>query len=539
MLSRFSTLGSLPNVFLLAYGWRRWGLAFGSGAVSALALPPFGYLPLLLFTLPAIVWLLDGACGSDGLAQRRRRLSAGFGIGWWFGFGYFLVGLWWIGSAFLVEADKFAWMMPFAVTLLPAGLALFHGTAVALAARFWPEGWSRVLLLAGSLSVADWLRGHVLTGFPWNAFGYVLSDSLVLVQSASLIGIYGLGAVVLAVFASPAVLVDGRPGTARAVLGGAGFVLAAMAAFGTYRLHGTAGLVDPTTSVRVIQPSIAQSEKWRPENRVSIFGSYLDLSARSRPETGSAASRKVLVWPESAFPFLLTQEPDALSAIETLLEPDSTLITGAIRAERNLDGVNYYNSIYVISDDGVILDAYDKVRLVPFGEYLPLNDLLSRIGLARLVNAPGAFRAGYRHILMETAGIPSFLPLICYEVIFPQVPGLLPERPSWILNLTNDAWFGVSSGPYQHAAQARLRAIEQGLPLVRSANTGISVVFDSFGRTVAALQPFVVGIIDAQLPAALPPTPYATFGDVLYFGILCIFIIFLTLDRMTQRSRNN
>lgn len=533
-----SRLTALPGPFLLAHGLKRWLLAFASGAVCVLALPPYGYLAAFFLGIPALVWLVDGAAGAPGAVSGWRRLRSGFAIGWWFGFGYFLAGLWWIGSAFLVEAERFAWMMPFAVTLLPAGLALFHGLAVALATRFWPDSWSRVVVLAGFLSASDWVRGHVLTGFPWNAFGYVTAETLPLAQLASVVGVYGVGAVILVLAAAPALAVDGR----RQAIAGPGVAavgLIALMTWGAVRLNDTEGLIDASITLRVIQPSIAQNEKWKPEKRLSIFRSYLELSSSARGNDEAAATRRVYVWPESAFPFLLTQEPEAIEEIDSMLQPGEVLVTGAIRAERNADGVNYYNSIYGILDGGTIVDAYDKVRLVPFGEYLPLSNVLEALGLRALVNAPNPFRAGYAHTVLTTGDLPAYLPLVCYEVIFPQIAAEVSERPKWLVNLTNDAWFGDSAGPYQHFAQARFRAIEQGLPLVRSANTGISAVVDAYGRPVEVLAPFVVGAIETPLPAALEPTVFARFGDLGYLAIMLFFALMFTITRFNLSSRHN
>lgn len=538
MSALLSSLNVVPGQFLLAHGLKRWLLAFACGALCVLALPPYGYLAAFFLGIPALVWLVDGAAGVPGAVSGWRRLKAGFGIGWWFGFGYFLAGLWWIGSAFLVEAERFAWMMPFAVTLLPAGLALFHGAAVAIATRIWPESWSRVFVLAGLLSASDWVRGHVLTGFPWNAFGYVTADTLPLAQFGSVVGVYGVGAMMLALAAAPALIVDGRR-PALAGLGLAAAVLAALAGWGAVRLNDTAGVVDESIMLRVIQPSIAQNEKWKPEKRLSIFRSYLGLSSSARGTDEAVTTRRVYVWPESAFPFLLTQEPEAIAEIDNMLQPGEVLIAGAIRAERNADGVNYYNSIYGILDGGTIVDAYDKVRLVPFGEYLPLSDLLESLGLRALVNAPNPFRAGYAHTVLTTGDLPPYLPLVCYEVIFPQIAGEVSGRPKWLVNLTNDAWFGDSAGPYQHFAQARFRAIEQGLPLVRSANTGISAVVDAYGRPVEVLAPFVIGAIETPLPAALEPTVFARYGDLGYLIIMLFFALMFTIRRFNLSSRHN
>ncbi|WP_430514410.1 apolipoprotein N-acyltransferase [Pannonibacter phragmitetus] len=362
--------------FLLAHGKRRWFLAFAAGAASVLALPPFNVLPALFVTLPALVWLIDGAAGVKDSVSPSKQIRAGFVIGWCFGFGYFLAGLWWIGSAFLVEAEQYAWMLPFAIAGLPAGLALFHAAAIALATRFWPEHAGRLLLLAGLLAISDWLRGHILTGFPWNSFGYSVSGSLALSQSASLIGIFGLSALVTACAAAPAALADaGRRNWLP--LGLSLALLAGLWGWGTARLAKPVELTEPPINIRVIQPNIAQKEKWLPENKVSIFRSYLGLSKSAKIDNSTDTTPKVFVWPESAFPFLLTSSPEALSEIDSLLEPNQTLVTGAIRSERGPDGIKYYNSIYVIGDRSEILEAYDKVRLVPFGEYLPCPDFSS------------------------------------------------------------------------------------------------------------------------------------------------------------------
>lgn len=528
----------LASPFLLAHGRKRWALAFAAGSASVLALPPFSFLPVLFVTLPALVWLIDGASGARGALTSARRLRAGFAIGWWFGFGYFLAGLWWIGSAFLVEADQYAWMLPFAIAGLPAGLALFHAVAVSLATRFWPEHAGRLLLLAGLLAMSDWLRGHILTGFPWNSFGYSVSGSLALSQTASLLGIYGLSAIVTACAAAPAALagVNRRNWLPLAC---SIALLAGLWGWGSARLAAPASLAQPPLNIRAIQPNIAQKEKWLPENKVSIFRSYLGLSKSARKDESGDGAPTVFVWPESAFPFLLTSSPEALEEIDSLLNPDQTLVTGAIRAERGPESTKYYNSIYVISDGGTIREAYDKVRLVPFGEYLPLAGLLERLGISRLVNSPGAFTAGYEPRVLETAGLPPFLPLICYEAIFPQMVQEAGKRPSWLLNVTNDAWFGDTAGPYQHLAQARFRAIEQGLPLVRSANTGISAIIDPYGRVIGSLALNTSGVIDAQLAAPLSPTLYSRFGDAGLAGLLIIFTAFFTLTGLNLPSRHN
>lgn len=539
MVPGLSALMVVPNTCLIAWGTRRFAIAFAAGAASALALPPYGYIAILLVTFPCLVWLLDGAIeiGRKGVSNRFR---AGFLIGWWFGLGYFLAGLWWVGSAFLVEADRFAWLIPFAVLAMPVGLALFTGVAIGVAARFWNDRWDRVLTLSVSLSAADWIKGHIFTGFPWNAFGYVFSDILTLAQSASLVGVYGLSFLAVTIFAMPAVLVGhGRLGGRVVGLVVAITLMAAMFCFGFVRLQVWEGPGDTELDIRIVQPAISQQEKWRPENRARIFQDYLDLSQRPLGGDARIGHQRMLIWPESAVPFLLTQEPGALFRISQILNSQTSLVTGAIRAEQNSEGSVYYNSVYLIDSDGAVRDVYDKVRLVPFGEYLPLQSLLARFGVEKLVDVPGTFRPGFRQKVLQAADGRPFLPLVCYEAIFPDLSGIDGSRPDWLLNVTNDAWFGSTPGPYQHFAQARMRAIEQGIPLVRAANTGISAIVGAKGRINSALPLLEAGVVDGRLPGRLSHTLYGTFGDRV-FGLLVILSVVLSLFcKYNRYSRNN
>jgi apolipoprotein N-acyltransferase len=522
------TLTRLAHGVVLAFGWRRAAIAFVAGAASALAMAPVNAWPILFVTFPVLVWLVDGA-----VAGRWGGAATAAVAGWCFGFGYFLAGLYWIGYAFLVDAKTFGWLLPVAVAGLPAYLALFTAAGVGFARVVWVRGPERILSLAVGLTGAEWLRGHLLSGFPWNTFGYAITQPLALAQGAALVGVWGLTFLAVAIFASPAVLADERADTPQPwrtpIL--AMLALVAIGGYGAMRLW-----INPTEFVagvklRIMQPNLQQDEKFNYAAKTSVMNHYLRLSDRATaPQSSGVGDVTHLIWPESAFPFFLTREPDALGQIADLLPPGTVLITGAIRAappEPNGRIERAYNSTYVIDHDGSILGIYDKVHLVPFGEYLPLQGLLERVGLVQLTKVRGGFLAGDRRRAMDVPRSPKMLPLICYEVIFPGDAVPAGERPGWLINLTNDGWFGISSGPYQHFQQARIQAIALGLPLVRAANTGISAVVDPVGRVVKALPLGAEGVLDSSLPRALEPTLYVRIGDislVIFFAVSLVII---------------
>ncbi|MEZ5840300.1 MAG: apolipoprotein N-acyltransferase [Hyphomicrobiales bacterium] len=524
----------IANRLILSWGWQRAAMAMAAGALSVLALAPFDFLPVLWLTFPALVWLIDGAVAAPS-ARGLRTLYPAFVVGWFFGFGYFLAGLWWVGSAFLVEAEDFGWMLPFAVMLLPAGLALFIGVATALARLVWFDGWRRILVLAVVLGLADWLRGHILTGFPWNLFGDALAATEPGLQIVAFIGTYAMTPVAVLIFAAPATIAGDRKRYLLPALGLA--LLVVLHGAGWYRLSTATDRTVPGVALRVVQPAIDQREKWRPENQKEVFEKYLELSdARTSPEHVGVLTTTHLVWPESAFPFLLTESPEALAALADLLPPGTVLLTGAIRAEPSPGGRRFFNSIYAIDPDGEIIDAYDKVRLVPFGEFLPWQSVLEAIGLRQLTRIHGGFEAGNRRRVIELVNTPPLLPLICYEIIFPDGLNDGETRPGWMLNVTNDAWFGNSPGPYQHLRQARMRAAEQGLPVVRAANTGISAVIDGYGRLRASVPLGQPGVIDAELPAALETPIAANYGAEIFWLVVATLMTIFGASLINRKS---
>ena len=520
---------------ILAWGWKRAAIALVAGALSALAMAPFNAWPVLFLTFPVAVWLIDGAA-----AGRWRGVPAAAMSGFWFGLGYFVPGLYWIGYAFLVDAPTFAWLMPFAVLGLPAYLALFTAFGFALARLLWTRDASRPLALAISLTTGEWLRGHVLTGFPWNAFGYALSEPLALAQTASLIGLWGMTFLAVAIFASPAVLIDGssrgrRPWIAPTT---ALLLLAAMGIFGAVRLTLQPTVTVANVKLRIMQPNLQQDEKFNYSAKAAVMQKYLALSDRaSGPESTGVRDASILIWPESAFPFFLTREADAMAQIAELLPKGTILITGSVRAPDLPPGtriIRAYNSVYVIDHEGSVLSIYDKLHLVPFGEFLPFQNLMEKLGFEQLTKVQGGFIPGTVRRTLAIPGAPRALPLICYEAIFPADVAARDDRPGWIVNLTNDGWFGISTGPYQHLQQARLRAIEEGLPVVRAANTGISAVIDPLGRTVARLGLGLEGVLDSGLPSAIPPTIYARAGDIPLAIMIASALIFVTRRRAAK-----
>src|ERR1700730_822436 len=399
---------------ILASGWRRRLLGRAAGATGALAMAPFNFSPALAIPMTVAVWLIDGCAETRQMPSGRRfRLGLpvaawrAFGVGWWWGFGYFLAGLWWLGAAFLVEAEEFAWALPLGVVGLPAALAIFPGLGFMLARLMWAPGPRRVFALAAGLSLAEWLRGHFLTGFPWNTFGMALGGNLVTAQLASIVGLYGLTVIAILIFSAPALLDEksamrGARPRLPPPIAAAALAFAGVCAFGALRLAATPPEAVTGVKLRIMQPNLAQDAKFRPDNKARFLSRYLTLSARGAgPDRSGLDDVTVLIWPESAFPFILSRDAGALAEIGAVLPQDTVLVTGAARADdearRSASGrALYFNAIQVIASGGHVLDSYDKVHLVPFGEYLPFQAAFDRLGLRQFVHIPGGFDARAR-----------------------------------------------------------------------------------------------------------------------------------------------
>jgi apolipoprotein N-acyltransferase len=508
-------------------GWRRDVLAFVMGAISALAFAPFGIFPALLLGYAIVILLIDGA------AQTAKPVRSAARIGWAFGFGQFLAGLYWVGYAFTVDAANHAWQIPFVALLLPGYLALFPALACAIAARFWASDSGRIFLFAALMAVCEWLRGHLLTGFPWNLAAYGWGAAPAVMQSAAFVGPWGLTLLTVLLGASLAEFASRRSSAWR-------LPAALIGAFALLWIGGESRLAlvhpddVPGVRLRLVQPDVPQAEKFVPKFMARNWARLVDLSTApaARPPTH-------IIWPEAAPPFPITRVPEALDKIATLTPGDRVLMTGTVRVLATPDSrFRYFNSLDIFSHGGQLIGVYDKFHLVPFGEYLPLPGLLHALGLNKLVAMPDGFGEGPGPRTYAVPGAPPVGPLICYEVIFPDEI-VARDRPGWIVNVSDDAWFGPSTGPYQHLLMARMRAIEQGLPIARDTNTGISAVIDPLGRIVRILPLGRTGFLDSNLPRALPTTLYARLGDTGFVLLLvaCCLWRFRSFRRSDARER--
>jgi apolipoprotein N-acyltransferase len=496
----------------------RFALAMAAGGLAAIAFPPFGVWPGL-FGFGLLMLQIDRFGGP-------RPLRAAFGLGWGAGFTYFLISTWWVGEAFLVDIAEHGWQAPFAVLILAGGLAFLWGVAAALYRWAAPEGPARVFVFAAAFSLLEWLRGHMLTGFPWDLPGEVWRAGSPPSQGAALLGAYGMSVLTLWIGATAGLLGRRMSRSAMAVAGAALLALAGLWGGGYERLA-AAKIADPQAlRLRVVQPNIPQTEKWSPEAGRAIVERYLALTA-SPPAQAGRADPQIVIWPEAALPYLaddfLAPGSWTRAALASALTPGEVLLIGAARSEGSPGAVKYYNSLIALrrAGDGLIpLAMYDKHHLVPFGEYMPFDALASAIGFKTLVHIGDGFTPGPRPVALTLPGLAPFQPLICYEGLFPSSFARTGPRPTWIVNVSNDAWFGETSGPWQHLNLASYRAIEEGEPLVRATPTGVSAVVDAYGRPRAMIGLGKMGVIDADLPPTLRPTPYSRWRDI-PFWIFC------------------
>jgi apolipoprotein N-acyltransferase len=497
-------------------GWRRAGLALIFGIAAALSMPPLNFWPLLFVAFPSVLFILE--------AIERKLPLESFFLGWCFGFGYFIVTLHWIGFAFFVDAEAYLWMMPFAVGGLAAAMAVYWGLACLCVTLSGRKGLPAALVFAVSFAAFEWLRGVLFTGFPWAAPGLASDGMGAVVQTASLWGMPALTLLIVLWAVTWPFVLDVH--SARSHRVAALLIVATLPlcwVWGSYRLqHGVVANVDGV-NVRIVQPHISQDIKWRDENVRAIFDQLLEMSARA-PENGRQVTH--IIWPETAVSFLIDESAGARTELAQVLGGNKTLMTGALRRDVNTTGDGeadkVYNSVLTFDGSGAVVARYDKWRLVPGGEFLPFEWLLEPLGFRKVVTVPGSFAAGPGPVSLAIPGAPYAGFGVCYEAIFPDYFVDSRKRPGWLVNVTNDGWFGNSTGPYQHLAQARLRTIEQGLPMVRAANTGVSAVIDPYGRILSSLPLSAEGVIDAGLPQSLPPTLFADYGELIFFSALLL-----------------
>jgi apolipoprotein N-acyltransferase len=449
-----------------------------------------------------------------------------FAAGWLFGLGYFTACFYWIGIAFLIDAETYLWMMPFMVGGLAGGMALYWGLAAMATMLSRQHGLSRIIAFAILLAVAEWLRGHLFTGFPWTAPGLAADGMGGVAQAAALIGMPGLTLLIVLWAGLPALL--GLPAGRREWVVALMLlaILPGLWLWGNHRLANADDAMVEHVALRIVQPNIAQDDKWRADNARAIFDKLKLLSMQpTRQHPRGIDDIALIVWPESSVPFYMDENEVGLEELARMLPRQTTLVMGALRRDAGQGGHQVYNSVLAFDGDAGLVAHYDKWRLVPGGEFLPFEAMLEPLGFRKVVTVPGSFAAGPGPRNITLPGLAPAVVLICYEAIFPHDLLAPQERPAWIINLTNDGWFGHSSGPYQHLAQARMRTIEQGLPLVRAANTGISAIIDSHGRIRASLPLGSEGVLDGTLPANLQPTVYALAGDVMLAGLIALLVL--------------
>jgi apolipoprotein N-acyltransferase len=534
----------LAETAMLSHGWRRFLMLLVAGAIGGLSVPPFYLLPALFVTMPVWVWALDGA---ERLPGWRKLFGPAFSIGFAYGLGYFLVAFHWLGAAFFVDGGVMLVVMPFAILALAAVIALFWGLASALAHLCWSGGAWRIVTLATFLTLAEWARGHFFSGFPFDLLGYALAANDEMAQLASVIGVYGLTALAALLSMTPALIwpADQRSLTRRLVP----FFLAILAVgaqigFGHYRLQTTPVTQRTDMRMRLVQPMVLEHADWAAAQPAAIITKLIDLSqTRTGPDDPGLATVTQLVWPESSLPFFLSDYPEGLARIAHMLPAKGLLLTGAPRelydpaateGATTADARPAFNSLVAIDHTGEVVASYDKSHLVPFGEYLPFPQFFAAFGLKQFVPGATGWQAGDGRRLMRLPDTPPFLALICYEAIFSGDLGPDTGNAQFILNITNDAWFDGSIGPTQHADHARLRAVEEGLPLIRVGNSGLTELVDPLGRVTKSLPPETIGVLDVVPANRLPGTLFTRFG---YWPLALLLLVGLGCAVLSSRPR--
>jgi len=500
--------------------------SFVLGAFLSRAFAPANVFPVILICVPLLIVLL----------ARARSWNEAFGRGWWVGFGFFSLGLNWIGHSFTQQDQIPAFLAPFALFALSAVLALYVAISFWVTWRLKVTGITRIFVFAASWTLFEIARGTWFTGFPWHLVGSLWAEWNYAAQGAYWFSVYGLSFLTLVGAGSLALLFDDMPwkkAVSGAVVGG--LFLPALFFAGYLRVVDQATEFHLSTSLKLVQANVKQRDKWRSSTLIDDhFDNHMQLS---RGEAGKAEGTKLLIWPETAVQRQTFDRDGSLLRwrMSRLLEYGNYVITGAPRYEQKEGETRYYNSVFALNSGGKLYARYDKIHLVPFGEYMPFASLFRTLGLKHLTNG-AAFSAGTERPVIHLPGVPGFVPLVCYEAIFPGSLFTGRERPEWLLNLSNDAWFGETDGPHQHLALARLRAIEEGLPLVRSTSTGISAVIDGYGRTVTSLALGQRGALESPLPRALDAPQVPAGVRILAVLFVCAGLILFYLLQLIRRE---
>ncbi len=484
----------------LGHGQKRmWFLAVLLGFVLALGQAPISFPIGVFISVPIL-----GYC-----AFRVQTWKQAFAIGWWAGFGYFGLSMVWLIEPFMVEPEKFAVLAPFAFFGMSGGLALFWGGAFAISRKF-ATGLGRYIIgLAVVWTLSEYLRSVLFTGFPWGLPGYTWVKTPI-AQWASVVGPFGLtfitifGGLLLLSFPNRRYM---APVTTVIFFG-------VLLAGGAWRTPDQDIKQETNLRVRLVQPNAPQHQKWDPEWMGVFFRRALELTSEPAKQPVD-----LVIWPETSVPFALQDNAGDLEILSDAAGPNAHIIAGI----RRFDGNKLYNSLVHLDQKGGLVSVYDKSHLVPFGEYVPFSEYLSGLGLRGMAANLQGFSSGAGPEVITATDLPSYLAMICYEAIFPYFTQTGSNRPEFLLHITNDAWFGDTIGPFQHLAQVQFRAIEQGLPAARAANTGISAVIDPYGRIVSRLKLNAAGSLDADVPVPLAPTLYAQLGD-LPFIVMMIFL---------------
>lgn len=520
------TLGKIPDKVSTWPRVAKAVAALAAGAVMVPAMPPWCVWPAMFVGLSLFYILLTSL----------KNTRAGFVYGWLFGFGYFAFGLSWIANALLVEGNEFAWFWPFAVAGLPALLAIFTACACALTVRFGrlrtAGGW---LLFVFLLMGFEWLRGHLFTGFPWNLYGYTWAETLPVAQVASIGGVYFLSLLTCLWASLPGFLAVWGKGLPLKglLLGAAALTLAGSWFYGHQRLEANPAVMRQDVAIRLVQPNISQEDKWNPEMAAQNLEKLLTLSDARRVNN---LATTLIVWPETAISDYLLQDVAAAAAIKSILsgyDEPVYLLSGVMRYEKAPGQPNkYFNSLVLFDHRLNVLAAYDKSHLVPFGEYIPLQHWIPLQPFVRFSGfEPGGGPQNVSVPGISTEGLGTFSPLVCYEIIFPGAVTDKSDRPGFIVNVTNDSWYGDSAGPHQHFAKAQFRAIEEGVPVVRSANTGISGVIDPVGRVAYRQDLFSEAGNNIALPGpTAESTLYYRHKDNLFFAGLFVLLVLVIIS---------